>query len=186
MKTTTHRISALAIAMLLFAALVGYSPTSHASITVSGCGYSRIGSKVMEQDIYAHVPGFGHIPMLIGRMSLFYSDMHGGINIACLTHEGIARDVPLHTAVKIWRCSPQRFSEPGGSGCEHTDAYDDDIGKKYRRIAGPVEVNGTYDRCVIVYGHIQIPATRKVKIVVMKAAGCGRLTSPQVIDGTLP
>ncbi|MDO5103805.1 MAG: hypothetical protein Q4D91_13080 [Lautropia sp.] len=178
MKTITHRISALAIAMLLFAALVGYSPTSHAG----GCGYYDPGTKFQEQLIYGNVPGIGNT--LIGKLSLYYSSVYKGTNIACLTHEGIAYNVPLHTAVKIWRCAAP--PKPGSNGCAHTDAFHEDIGRRYKQIAGAVQVTGTRDRCVIVYGHIQVPGTKRVKIVVMKPTGCLFATEPQVINGTLP
>lgn len=162
MKNVLERVKFMAFAMLVLAVFAGYSSTSHA---VRGCGYSDAGQLVDEELIYDRLPREPGPKRLIGKLSLYYSSVQGGVNIACLTHEGIADGVRTHTAVQMWRCGP-------GGDCENTDDYRYDIGN-FKKIAGPVQIEGTRDRCVTVYGHIQIPRSDKVRIVVMDYAGCG-------------
>lgn len=150
------------IALLAFVALACHSPASHA---VSGCGYSDAGRLMKEEAIYDVLPN--QMPgqsRLIGKLSLYYSSVEGGTHIACLTHEGAARGWKSHTSVLMWRCLPNR-------NCEQTDIFDEDTGN-FSKLAGPVQITGTSGRCVTLYGHMQVPGTRKVHVVVMEYAGC--------------
>lgn len=175
MKETFYNLKFALIALLAFVALAGHSSASHA---VGGCGYLDAGRLMKQEAIYDVLPN--QMPgqsRLIGILWLYYSSVKGGTHIACLTHEGAAKGWKSHTSVRMWRCLPYR-------NCDHTDAFDGDTGN-FSRLAGPAQITGTSGRCVTVYGHMQVPGTKKVHVVVMEYAGCDAIGGTRRSTGIL-